>query len=429
MTTAPGAGESAGVLDSAPHSNLDPPPLPPIARIHRPLLEVAAVFTKLGFTAFGGPAAHVALIEDQVVTRRRWIDRNHFLDIVSAINFIPGPNSTELVMHLGYLRAGFVGLCVAGICFITPAMLIILPIAYMYSRYGTLPAVTHILAMVSCAIVAIVAHAAWRFTAPMARNRFQLLIMLGAIAAMLLSRYFNIPQPELILLALAGFIGAARAFRPPPTITVQQLSLLPVAAAQQISFSYQLGEFGRGMLSLCAILLKIGATLFGSGYVLVSYLRSDLVTSRGWLTEQQLMDAIAVGQFTPGPLLTTSTFIGYILGQGRFGGGHLGGIVGGALATIAIFLPSFIFVAILGPVLQKIRSHRVARNALDAMNAAVAALLICVTFELLILASRGSGWIGIIVIAAAAIALWKNINSVWIILAAIAIGVIVQAAA
>lgn len=412
--------------DSAPHSDLAPPPLPPVARVHRRLLEVASVFAKLGFTAFGGPAAHVALIEDQVVTRRRWIDRNHFLDIVSAINFIPGPNSTELVMHLGYLRAGFGGLCVAGICFITPAMLIILPIAYMYTRYGTLPAVTHILAMVSCAIVAIVAHAAWKFTAPMARNRFQLLIMLGAIAAMLLLRYFNIPQPELIVLAVAGFIGAARAFRPPPTIVVQPLSILPLAMEMRIPIPLELREFGSGMLSLCAILLKIGATLFGSGYVLVSYLRSDLVTSRGWLSEQQLMDAIAVGQFTPGPLLTTSTFIGYILGQGRFGGGQFGGIFGGVLATVAIFLPSFIFVAILGPALQKIRTHRVARSALDAMNAAVAALLICVTFELLILAARGSGWIGIAVIVAAAVALWKNISSVWIILAAVGIGLTAQ---
>jgi chromate transporter len=356
------------------------------------LRELARLFTRLGFTAFGGPAAHVALMEDEVVTRRKWLDRAHFLDLVAAVNFIPGPNSTELAIHIGQLRAGFAGLVVAGVCFITPAVLIILPIAWAYVTWGALPQVQPVLHSIAAAMVAIVAVATWRFLRTAIKDTFCLVICtVAALGAPLIQKYAAL-QPEIPLLAFAAVAGA---------IYYRRGS----ANARMLVISFEL-------LMLAGFFLKVGATLFGSGYVLISYLQSGLVHDHKWLTQQQLLDAIAVGQFTPGPLLTTATFIGFVVGHGTRGGGNVGGLAGALVATAAIFAPAFVMIAIFGPILQRLRQEPAARGALDGMNAAVVGLMIVVAVRLaraaLLLPGERPGWVNLaILIAAIVLLLWR----------------------
>jgi chromate transporter len=374
--------------------------------------ELAQLFTRLGFTAFGGPAAHIAMIEDEVVTRRRWLDRQHFLDLVASINFIPGPNSTQLVMMLGLLRGGYRGLLVAGACFIVPAMLIILPLAWLYTSYGTLPTAFPILSGIGAVVAAIVAVITLRLLRSAVRNTTAIAFCLIAFVLAQASALGWGPahgrfQPEIVALALAAGWGWF-ASRPRQT-TLPSIAILPIAAAP-----------AAGMGAMALFFLKVGATLFGSGYVLISYLQSGLVDERGWLTQRQLVDAVAVGQFTPGPLLTTATFIGYLLGAGRFAGGVRGGILGGVIATAAIFAPSFLLVALLGPSLQRIRNHPAARQALNNMNAAVAGLLAAVAIRLIatsVHAHSGIDWLDAAILLAAMIALSRGINATWLILA------------
>ncbi len=369
------------------------------------LIELAKLFTKLGFTAFGGPAAHIAMMEDEVVVRRKWLDRTHFLDIVAAVNFVPGPNSTELAIHIGQIRAGFIGLLTSGVCFITPAVLIILAIAWAYVQYGTLPKVQSAMLGISAAVVAIVAAAMIRFGRTALRGTFSVIVAIASLALAIVLRRYSKLQPEIVVLALAALAGAIkngwlRRTRL-PMLSLNLAALAPIAW----------------------FFFKIGGTLFGSGYVLVSYLQSGLVVQRHWLTNQQLLDAVAVGQFTPGPLLTTATFIGYLLGNQHFNGGVTGGIIGAVTATIAIFLPSFIFVAILGPMLQRIRHNRYARGALDAMNAAVVALILVVLVNVGISALKD--WLTILIaVASLALLIWRNVNATWIVLASGIIGLI-----
>jgi chromate transporter len=363
------------------------------------LAELGKLFIKLGFSAFGGPAAHVAMMEDEVVARRQWLDRTHFMDIVAAVNFVPGPNSTELAIHIGQLRAGFVGLLVSGTCFITPAVLIILPIAWAYVQYGTLPKIQSAMTGISAAVVAIVASAMIRFARTAIRDSFSGIVAgVALVLAIVLRRYTKL-QPEIVVLALAALAGAIKCGR-------LRLLHFPILSLDVTVLS-----------AIAWFFFKIGATLFGSGYVLVSYLQSGLVVQRHWLTNQQLLDAIAVGQFTPGPLLTTATFIGYLLGHEHFNGGLSGGILGAIIATLAIFLPSFLFVAILGPMLQRIRHNRYARGALDAMNAAVVSLILVVLINLGMAALKDWQTI-LIAVAALALLLWRNLNSTWIIVGA-----------
>ena len=399
----------------------------PAPRPDRParLREVALLFTRLGFTAFGGPAAHVAMMEDEVVRRRGWIDRRHFLDLVAALNFIPGPNSTELAIHLGLIRAGYPGLMVAGACFILPAVLIILPLAWAYVRFGTRPQVKDMLAGISAAVIAILAVAFWRFAKTAVKDRFTFVIAVLSVAAAFALAGRAGWQPELLILGLAAVAGAVWYARPKPPAGLPLLSLaLPLAA---------LPGARQEMVRLTLFFLKVGATLYGSGYVLVSYLRTGLVERTGWLSEQQLLDAVAVGQVTPGPLLTTATFVGYVLGHRFTGGAAWGGAAGGLLATVAIFLPAFVLVAAVGPFLDRVRHHRYARGALDGMNAAVAALVLVVTLQLaratllrdphlpaglltpdpLLLALTG---------ASALALLWWDVNATWVVLAAGLVG-------
>lgn len=382
-----------------------------------PLAEVARVFTKLGFTAFGGPAAHLALMEDEIVHRRHWLDRQHFLDMVAAINFIPGPNSTQLAMQLGFLRAGYPGLVVAGTCFIVPAVLIILPLAYLYVTFGHTPHVREALVGINACVVSIVAAALWRFTSTGVRDRFSAgIALLATVAGFLAPRLetFTLGQMDLIILALAALAGAIWYGRPkiPPLAPV--IAPLISCAGLRVDDRY---------VKMALLFLKVGATLFGSGYVLVSYLQAGIVDHYHWMTRQQLLDAIAVGQVTPGPLLTTATFIGYFLGHAQFGGGVRGGIVGGLLATGAIFLPSFVLIALLGPLLPKVRNNPLARGALNGMNAAVVALILVVCVRLGRAALVDATTILVAVGTLLALLIW-NINSTWLILAAGGVGLL-----
>jgi len=383
------------------------------------LRELAAVFTRLGFTAFGGSAAHVALLENEIVTRRKWVDGQHFLDMVAAVNFVPGPNSTELAIHVGQLRAGTRGLIVAGACFIGPAMLIILPIAWAYVRWGTLPAAQPALRSIGAAVVAVVAFATYRFARTALKEAFAAaLALFTAIGAFVASRYAHL-QPEIPALAIAAIAGTLW-YRRRKNGAVTYAVALPIL-------------FWRELLSMALYLLKIGATLFGTGYVLVSYLQSDFVDRTGWLSQREFVDAIAVGQFTPGPLLTTATFVGYLLGHGRFGGGVAGGIVAGVAATAAIFLPSFVIVAVFGPMLQRLRSQPWARATLDGMNAAVVGLMAVATLRLALPAIIPApafqvDVLNAVVLAGTLIGLALRVNATWLIIAAGVIGTVASLA-
>jgi chromate transporter len=333
------------------------------------LLELARLFLKLGSISFGGPAAHTALMEEEVVRRRRWLTHEEFLDLLGAANLIPGPNSTELAILIGRQRAGWAGLLVAGGCFILPATIIVGLIAWAYVRFGQLPQAEGLLYGVKPVIIAIVLQALWRLGR--AALKTQSLAVLGAVAAALNFAGLN----ELIILFGAGLLvagvrasgqkarsGAAPLFAASPA--------LPLAAATAAGAGAVAAPFGLWPLFL--FFLKVGSVLFGSGYVLLAFLRADLVDRWHWLTESQLLDAVAVGQITPGPLFTTATFIGYTLG----------GVPGAALATLGIFLPAFGFVAISGPLIPRLRASPVAGAFLDGVNVASLALMAVVTWQL-----------------------------------------------
>ncbi len=320
-----------------------PPPPPPPAR---PLGEIAAVFLRLGFTAFGGPAAHVALMEGEIVRRRRWITPARFLDLLGAANLIPGPSSSELALYLGYERAGLAGLLVAGGCFILPATLMTGGLAWVYLRFGALPRVDGALHGIKPVIVAVVLQAL-RGLAPKAMKTRPLIavgVLAGAAAA------FGV-EPLAVLLG-AG-VAAVLARRPPPGDTAPAVAPLLLSAAS--------APVAPTLLGIFLVFLKLGATVFGSGYVLLAFLRADLVERLRWLTEAQLLDAVAVGQVTPGPVFTTATFIGYLLG----------GVPGAALATAGIFLPGFVLVAASRPLLARVRRSPRAGAFLDGVNVGI----------------------------------------------------------
>ncbi len=321
------------------------------------LAELAAVFLKLGTIGFGGPAAHIAMMEDEVVGRRAWISRDRFLDLLGATNLIPGPNSTEMAIHIGHARAGAAGLVVAGACFILPATLIVGLCARAYVRFGAMPQAQAVLYGVKPVVIAIVLQALWRLGRTAMKTPFLGFVAVTATAASLAG------ANELIVLLASGLAAAAvRGRAHPPGAGLAALAAVAPATAA-VPFS-----LGAMFLSF----LKVGSVLFGSGYVLLAFLRADLVEHHAWLTEAQLLDAVAVGQVTPGPVFTTATFIGYILG----------GAPGAALATVGIFLPAFLFVAASGPLVPKLRSSRIAGALLDGVNAGSLGLMGAVTWQL-----------------------------------------------
>jgi len=329
------------------------------------LWEVAALFLRLGTVAFGGPAAHIALMQDEVVRRRGWLTQDEFLDYLGATNLIPGPNSTEMAIHIGLTRAGRAGLVVAGACFILPASLIVTALAWAYVRFGTLPAAAGFLYGVKPVVIAIVLQALWRLGRTAVKTPALLVLGLAAVVATVLG--IN----ELWVLFGAGALMGLAAWRSGRPVAAG--GLLPVRAVAGTASLVALSTaVPLSLWKLFGIFVKIGAVLFGSGYVLLAFLRADLVVRLGWLSERQLLDAVAVGQFTPGPLFTTATFVGYVLAGTR----------GAAIATAGIFLPAFVFVALSGPIVPRLRRSPVAARVLDGVNVASLALMAVVTWQL-----------------------------------------------
>ena len=374
--------------------------------LSRCLRELAWLFLRLGTTAFGGPAAHIAMMEDEVVRRRQWLSREEFLDLLGATNLIPGPNSTEMAIHIGHRRAGWAGLVVAGSCFILPATLIVTAIAWAYVRFGQLPKVEGLLYGVKPVIIAVVLQALWGLGRTALKTKP--LAGVAVVAATLSFLGVN----ELLLLFSAGLLVAATRWvmhrQHMPLLGLAPL--LPLAGAAGVAGA---AAAPFGLWPMFLFFLKIGSVLFGSGYVLLAFLRADLVDRWHWLTESQLLDAIAVGQITPGPVFTTATFIGYILS----------GVPGATLATVGIFLPAFFFVAISGPLVPRLRRSPVAGAFLDGLNVASLALMAVVTWQLGRVAV--CDWITAALAVASGVLLFRyRVNSAWLVLGGAVAGVL-----
>jgi chromate transporter len=371
--------------------------------------EVAGLFLKLGVIGFGGPAAHIALMEDDVVRRRRWLTREAFLDLLGATYLIPGPNSTEMAIHVGYVRAGWPGLVVGGACFILPAMVITLALASVYARYGRLPQAGWILHGVKPVIIAVVVQAVWS----LARRAVATPLAAAVALTVLVLALRGVNEVALLFAAALGMplIRAARAAGGVRALAPWGLLGLPLSGTSAL-VPGPAATGGTAILwQISLIFLKVGSILFGSGYVLLAFLRPDLVERTRWITDTQLLDAIAVGQLTPGPVLTTATFIGYLVAGGA----------GAVVATVAIFLPSFVFVALSSPFIPRLRRSPWAAGFLDGANAASVALMVTVTWEL----GRAAvvDWLtGLMALAAAAILLTTRVNSAWLVVAGAAIG-------
>jgi chromate transporter len=366
------------------------------------LREVAVVFLKLGTIAFGGPAAHVAMMEEEVVVRRGWLSREAFLDYYGATNLIPGPNSTELAIHVGYVRAGWPGLLVAGTCFILPAAILVSVIAWLYVTYGRLPEVQGLLYGIKPVVIAVVAQALWRLGRSAIRSIGLALLGAGAIAATAMGLH------ELVVLALAGALAGAAPIARQVGSGSRTPALVPLTAT---AAGLTAAAAGAPLWTLFGVFVKIGAVLFGSGYVLLAFLRTDLVDRLGWLTERQLLDAVAVGQVTPGPVFTTATFVGYLVAGGR----------GAVVATIGIFLPAFVFVALSGPLVPRLRRSPVAAAVLDGVNVGSLALMAVVSWALGRAALvDGPSWI--LAVVSLALLTHGRVNSAWLILGGALIG-------
>ena len=323
------------------------------------MLELALIFLRLGATSFGGPLAHIALMRQEFVERRNWLSDAEFLDLNGAVNLIPGPNSTELAMHIGHKRGGFVGTLVAGFCFILPAMVMVIILAALYAKYGTLPAARAILWGVQPVVVVIVVQALLKFAPAALKNNFTralaALAIVGAVAGL----------SEVALIFIAAALGLTLAFLQPKTSGDASLPKAPAAFLV-------VGLQGVSLSGIFWTFAKMGALVYGSGYVLLAYLRAELVENLGWITDRQLLDAVAVGQVTPGPVFTTATFLGY----------QIGGLSGALLATAGIFGPSFAFVGLLAIWMERTKDSPRARVFLDAVNAASFALMVVVTWQL-----------------------------------------------
>jgi chromate transporter len=370
--------------------------------------EVAQVALKLGCTAFGGPAAHIAMLREEVVSRRHWLSDEYFLDLIGATNLIPGPNSTEMVIHVGYLRAGWRGLIVAGACFILPAATIVLALAWAYVQYGSTPAGVSLLYGIKPVIIAVIAQALWGLGRTALKGPLLVAVALAAVALYLLG-----VNELAILFGGALLVFLARGVlhtlpRSSNSALVLPLGTLPLPALLLQSVTVPVS-----LTTLFLTFLKIGAVLYGSGYVLLAFLRADFVERLGWLTDQQLLDAVAVGQFTPGPVFTTATFVGYLVA----------GVPGAILATLGIFLPSFAFVALLHPLVPRLRRYPWTAALLDGVNVAALGLMAGVAWQL------GRDAIvdpltALLAVAAAILLIRFRVNSAWLVLAGGAIGIV-----
>lgn len=310
------------------------------------LPDLARVFLRLGVTGFGGPAAHIAMMREEFVARRQWFDDADFASMVGAVNLVPGPNSTELAMHIGQRRAGGRGLVVAGAAFIVPAVLIVGVLAWLYATHSTNPAVIDVRWGVLPVIVAIVAHATWGLGRSVLTHATPVVVAAASMAALLVG------VNELMVLIVAGVVAVAATHRPRGTLAVSPLAIIVVAADASLRRVF-------------VVFLEIGSVLYGSGYVLVAFLEGRLVDHLGWLTTQQVLDAVAVGQITPGPVFSTATFVGW----------QVAGTWGAVVATIGIFGPSFVFVAFLGRITEWLKRRRAGTAFLDGVTAASLGLM------------------------------------------------------
>jgi chromate transporter len=367
------------------------------------LIEIAALFLKLGVIGFGGPAAHIAMMHHEVVKRRNWMSDQEFLDLVGATNLIPGPNSTEMAVHIGFQRAGWVGLIIGGACFIVPPMCMVLLLAVLYVHYGSMVQAKWLLYGVKPVVISIILQALWSLGRKAVKGPLTAATGIGVLTFYFLG--FN----EIALLFAGGLMVMAVSNFQRLGTNLRTVVLLPLAGlSTPVAFS---ASFSTSLLFLT--FLKIGAVLYGSGYVLLAFLRADFVTRLGWLTDQQLMDAIAIGQVTPGPLFTTATFIGFLLG----------GTSGALLSTLGIFLPSFVFVAISNPIIPRLRSSAWVSGLLDGVNAASLGLMAAVTWQL----GRSSivdpltGAMGLV--SALLLFLFK-VNFTWLVLGGACIGLV-----
>lgn len=364
---------------------------------------LAWLFLRLGVTAFGGPAAHIAMMEDEVVARRQWLTRPQFLDLLGATNLIPGPNSTEMAIHVGML-AGWRGFLLAGLCFILPAALLVGLLAWAYVAFGTLPQAEGILLGVKPVVLAVVLQALWKFGWTTLRHPATWSVFLGAG----LGAWFGVNELLLLLAAGLGMMILRGLVRPEgagaPLIVLPVVPAVGSALAGAAATPFTLTGLG-------LFFLKVGSVLFGSGYVLLAFLRADLVERWGWLSEGQLLDAIAVGQVTPGPVFTTATFVGYVLG----------GWQGAVVATVGIFLPAFFFVAVSGPLVPRLRQSPTAGAFLDGVVAASLALMAVVSWQL---GQAALVDVPTVLLGAASLFLLVvlRVNSAWLVLAGAVIG-------
>jgi len=367
--------------------------------------QLAALFLRLGITAFGGPAAHIAMMRDEVVDRRHWMTDSEFLDLLAATNLIPGPNSTEMAIHIGYKRGGLPGLLTAGTCFIVPACLLVMTIAWGYTHYGETPQVAWLTYGVSPVIIAIILQAVGKLTRSVSGGVTSTFIGLAATALAIGG------VNELALLAGGGIVALVA--RRVAHFTVAGIFvMLTVSAATVCAATLAAATAVPVTLTrLTLFFLKVGSILFGSGYVLLAFLRADLTERWLWLTEQQLIDAVTVGQVTPGPVFTTATFIGFLLG----------GWSGAVLATLAIFAPGFIFVAVTHPLIGRLRGSALASDLVDGVAAASLGLMVAVTWHLGRTAIVDLPTAALLVASGTTLAVWRP-NSTWLIVSGAVLG-------
>ncbi|MDP9235570.1 MAG: chromate efflux transporter [Actinomycetota bacterium] len=370
----------------------------------RPLTEIALPFLKLGFIGFGGPAAHVALMRREFVVTRQWLDEDRFLELFGASNLIPGPSSTELGMMLGYLRGGWPGLFVAGACFIGPAMAIVLALAWLYVRAGSLPQTAWVLYGVKPVIIAIIADALWALGRRAAKTWFTVAVGVAVLVLYLFGTNILVLLFGGALLVMVIRNATRRWPRATGMAPFLSLTALPVAVG------------GATLGALFLEFVKIGAVVFGSGYVLLAFLRSDLVHHLHWLSQSQLVDAVAVGQVTPGPVFTTATFIGYLVD----------GFAGAVVATLAIFLPAFVLCGVVFGMLPKLRRSPWADAFLQGVTVCGLGLMAGVTIQLARVVLID--WFTVVLAAVGLFALRRyQPNSVWLVLAGAGIGLAVRA--
>ena len=375
------------------------------------LVSLASVFLKLGVIGFGGPAAHIAMMEAEIVTDRQWLERSQFLDLLGATNLIPGPNSTEMAIHVGYIYGGVWGLMGAGICFLFPAIIMTTILAIIYTQFGSLPQIAPLLFGIKPAVIVVIISALYRLGKKAIKQRkFWLIFLLVIILNLLgLNEIFS-----LLLGGLFGMVGLILIESKANTIP-----LLVFFISNNIAQATNQSKPTPSLWQLGLFFLKIGSILFGSGYVLIAFLEGELVNQYGWLTQQQLLDAIAIGQFTPGPLLSTATFIGYVIL----------GMPGAIVATLGICLPSFFIVLAVNPIIPKLRRSKWTAAFLDAVNVSAVAIMVVVTLNLLyqILWVPTDGlpvnWEAILIIILAGFALFKyKLNAAWVVLGSSIIG-------